>query len=507
MKINKIFALVAFACLTTLTSCFEDETTIGNGAISEIVIDSTSISRVYNINKNQTLVITPRVSQQNGDKQLNYIWEINLEPVAYGPEFTYVGKELGSFNCRLIVENSDGKSFFAFKVNVNSPYEEGITVISNDEQGKGHLAFMLSPADGSKPTGFMQEECFSTNNPDLSFAAYPSDMTQSNGSLIIACKGDAELGQPGTIYYMNEKTFVVENILTAPEYPDFRPTRLAIPSIGTSGLAYPILCENGNCYEFSVTEGALAKPTKMKYNYAQTVVVQDAGTAGNYNLLFWDKEINALANIYRGYGPYYCSKTYHLSREDCKGSANYFDGRSIVKMELVRMTDEQLKTQSPSALVITYVGGMYQKTQLATAFWEYNYETMENVLIDNIGNKSGTQMCGFGQAPINETTPCVVNQTYTSMLFGDGNKVRRWNYTSNQFITQTDVLQTVGSDNAIITGMEMSADHNRTYVAFYEPSQSGLNGSVWVIDTDKGTVLDKYDNVCYRPVKIMYKKK
>ena len=156
MKINKIFALVAFACLTTLTSCFEDETTIGNGAISEIVIDSTSISRVYNINKNQTLVINPRVSQQNGDKQLNYIWEINLEPVAYGPEFTYVGKELGSFNCRLIVENSDGKSFFAFKVNVNSPYEEGITVISNDAQGKGHLAFMLSPADGSKPTGFMQ---------------------------------------------------------------------------------------------------------------------------------------------------------------------------------------------------------------------------------------------------------------------------------------------------------------------------------------------------------------
>ena len=90
---------------------------------------------------------------------------------------------------------------------------------------------------------------------------------------------------------------------------------------------------------------------------------------------------------------------------------------------------------------------------------------------------------------------------------GDGNKVRRWNYTSNQFITQTDVLQTVGSDDAIITGMEMSADHKRTYVAFYEPSQSGLNGSVWVIDTDKGTVLDKYDNVCYRPVKIMYKKK
>ena len=43
--------------------------------------------------------------------------------------------------------------------------------------------------------------------------------------------------------------------------------------------------------------------------------------------------------------------------------------------------------------------------------------------------------------------------------------------------------------------------------AFYEPDQEGLNGSVWVFDTDKGTVLEKYDNVCYEPVKMFYKKR
>jgi hypothetical protein len=74
-------------------------------------------------------------------------------------------------------------------------------------------------------------------------------------------------------------------------------------------------------------------------------------------------------------------------------------------------------------------------------------------------------------------------------------------------MTKADVLLTVGSDNAVITGFELSDDHKKTYVAFYEPNQKGLNGSVWVFDTDKGTVLDKHDNVCYQPVKIMYKKK
>jgi hypothetical protein len=93
------------------------------------------------------------------------------------------------------------------------------------------------------------------------------------------------------------------------------------------------------------------------------------------------------------------------------------------------------------------------------------------------------------------------------MLYGNGNKVMRWNYTSAQYVTNADVLLEVGSDKAVITSFEISADHKKTYVAFYEPDQDGLNGSVWVFDTDKGTVLQKYDNVCYQPVKMIYKNK
>jgi hypothetical protein len=62
-------------------------------------------------------------------------------------------------------------------------------------------------------------------------------------------------------------------------------------------------------------------------------------------------------------------------------------------------------------------------------------------------------------------------------------------------------------EGAVITDFEISADHLKTYVAFYEPHKEGLNGSVWVFDTNSGEVLEQYNNVCYQPVKVMYKKK
>ena len=503
----KFIHILTLALLTaSLSACFEDETTLGTGAISEIVIDTTSIQKVYNINKNETLIITPVITQTNREKEVSYTWEINLKTYSKEKEFIYEGKDFGSYQCRLILENSDGKTFFPFELHVNSPYEEGITIISKDTQGNSMLAFMLSPADGSEPTGFMSGDQFTVNNAEIAFATNPVDITQSSGSLIIACQGSKDNTTPATLYYLNEKTFVVENMLTASEFPDFKPTYLAIPSLAYQGISYPILCENGQTYEFSVTEGAITKAVKLPYTYAQTAISY-THSVSEYDMLFWDKEINALCLLYNGYGPYYCSKTYHANRDTLikNPSMNYFNGLKICKMTLVKMTEKQRKAgNNPEILVITNNQyEMIQRTRLSVDFWGYNSETAENVLIDNGGYK----VCGYGKLPLTETTPCIANLTYYSMLFADGNKVRRWNYTSSQQITAADVLQTIGSETAVICGFELSADHKQTYVAFYEPDQPGLNGSVWVIDTDKGNILKQYNNICYQPVKIMYKKK
>lgn len=507
MKLKNILTIALLA--TSLTSCFEDETTMGTGAISEILIDSTSIQKVYNINKNETLIITPVISQTNKEKDVTYTWEINLETYSHDQEFVYEGKELGSYLCRLIVENSDGKSFFPFELHVNSPYEEGITLISKDADGNSMLSFMLTPADGSEPTGFIAGDQFRTNNTDITFAANPADMVQSSGSLIVACQGTEDGTSPATIYYLNEKTFVVENVITAPEFPDFKPTLLGIPSQGYQGISYPVLCEGGNVYEFSPTEGALIKPVKMPYTYAQTTINYDEGSASSYNLIFWDKAINALCLIYNGY-QYYCGRPYHTERDSIinNPAVNFFNGQQIRKMVLIEQKKGSIGR--PKILVITNnMAGLYYRALISVDFWEWDSEKNEAVLKFESNQSQGYDMCGFGALSLTETTPCVANDTYHTLLYAEKNKIKQWyfRYQPLPHITAAKDFQTIGSESAIITSIILSEDHSHTYVAFYEPDQPGLNGSVWVIDTDKGTVLKQYNNICYQPVKIMYKKK
>ena len=73
MKIRNIIYLLS---LTLLASCFKDETTHATGAISEISIIEGSVKDVYDIDKNETLVITPRVAQTNKEKKVTFIWEV-----------------------------------------------------------------------------------------------------------------------------------------------------------------------------------------------------------------------------------------------------------------------------------------------------------------------------------------------------------------------------------------------------------------------------------------------
>jgi hypothetical protein len=234
------------------------------------------------------------------------------------------------------------------------------------------------------------------------------------------------------------------------------------------------------------------------------MIVRDAGSGWNFEIILWDNDINALCEIYNGYGPYFCSSNYHQTRATCTGSNNYFNGKTFKRMTLVRKTKAQLTTASPEILVLVGSGtSLTQKVVLNSAFWTYNSDLAETTLDDN----GGFKLASVGTCPISESTPVIANATYYSLLYADGNKVRRWNYTSTALISAADVLATVGSSSAVITAFEMSSDHTKTYVCFYEPTQSGKNGSMWVIDTDKGTILEKYDNICYRPVKVIYKNK
>ena len=171
MRILKLCLMLAV--LPMIVACFSDETTEATRPLSHITIES-GIDSVYNIDKNTTLVIEPIVTQSHKAKPLTYTWEMNLVALSHDETFVFTGTSLGKYNCRLIVENEDGKSFFPFTVYVNSPYEEGITILSKDAEGNSMLSFMQKPAVGEEAS-FTVGDCFAVNNPDMQFAAGAAD--------------------------------------------------------------------------------------------------------------------------------------------------------------------------------------------------------------------------------------------------------------------------------------------------------------------------------------------
>lgn len=499
-NIKYIFLLV----LPLLVSCFDDDSTDPIKPLSNIIIES-GIDNVYNIEKNDVLTIAPVISQENTQKELSYIWEIDQEVYSNEPNLTYVGENLGVFNARLIVENEDGKAFFPFTINVNSPYEEGLTVLSKDANGASMLSFMRTPLNSAEQGVFYDYDCFSKNNEGLVFASNPADIVQTTGSVVIACQGSNAGDDVPTIYFLNDKTFVMENmIVSSNEYEGFKPSKLMIPSVSTAGVSYHLLSADGKMYGLPVYNAVLQQSTKLFSTYSQACFVEDNGTT-YFDILFWDKEVNNVALMYNGYGPYYYGSKYLMQRDDPDfATENYFkDVKGLVTMTGIRRTKEQVSKSEREMLVLVQGKLVVQKLVISTFPWRSvdgkpgQYSLQDNGGLKSVGAK----------APLNEYTPCVANKTYQSLLFADGNKVRRWYYTSSTQLNKADVFDLGLSDDAVITAIEISDDHLKTYVAFYEPDKEGKNGSVWVINTDTGEVLEKYDNVCYQPVKIIYKKK
>lgn len=507
MKAYK-YILFAFAAFT-LASCFKDDSTYATNPIAEITIDESNLLKVYNINKNDSLIITPIVTQKNKELPLSYAWELDQVIVSEEKDFRYKGDLLGTFNGRLIVSNDDGKAFYTFTLNVNSPYEYGVMVLSKDADSRPHIAFMQEPLKEGDKKEFYDENCLERNNADQFFSSNPSDVIQTTGTLIVACQGgDNDPEDGAAIYFLNEKTFVMENIVQSKEYPTFKPTRLLTPQGSYEGSAYPVLSADGKMYSLPTYNAVLQPSHKLTSTYAQ------AGFAiggDRYNdIVVWDKEVNDFVCIYNSYGPYYCASKYLLDNRDSLLTDEYYVKnfsklKEFCTLTPIHRTSEQEKNSRLQFIGIVKGALATQKVIMGSFFWESVTGSYGKYNV--LDNGGFTKAASKNYSVINENTPCIANATYETMLFADGNKVMKWYYLNNDYLDKAVEILKVGSDEAVITSLEISEDHMKTYVAFYEPNQEGKNGSVWVIDTNSGEVLEAYDNVCYQPVKVMYKKK
>src|SRR5690606_23915518 len=160
-------------------SCYKDKTTEDLYSVSDIKIELANIQETVNIDKNENISLSPVVTQTKGNQELAYEWQVDYKVVSNKKDFTFTGTDLGTYIVRLKVSNEDGSAFKKFVLNVHSPYEEGLMVLGENNQGLGSLSFLrkFTPAEiaAGKVEGFASN-LFELNNPGKSIGKGPSDL-------------------------------------------------------------------------------------------------------------------------------------------------------------------------------------------------------------------------------------------------------------------------------------------------------------------------------------------
>ena len=85
--------------------CFDDDTTVDTVRISEVAIDTNSLQKEYNRDKNQTLVIdiTSYVTQKEKDLPLTFQWDMDYKL------FGFIGFVRGLSGVRYFSDAGKGK--------------------------------------------------------------------------------------------------------------------------------------------------------------------------------------------------------------------------------------------------------------------------------------------------------------------------------------------------------------------------------------------------------------
>lgn len=475
--------LFILLCSFTLAACFDDNTTLDTVHISEISIDTLKLKKIYNIDHNETLLISTKdiVSEDGMQLPLQYAWEVDYKLYSENADLEYVGNKIGSFPARLKVSNEHGSSFYEFTISVNTAYQTGIAILSEDKEGTPMLSFMRELSDNEQTAGKKMKfinNCLQVNNPNLSFPKNPTDFGIRKDQMFVCFKNNP------SIYMLNASMLNVENIITDPD-PKFIPERLFM--LNSEARSATILSPDGNIFDLGSIEGIITPHKKFTSTYAPNIgFIVSCGY--QEATVLWDTELPGIVHLFGGY---------HLRNTLMEGIN--FTGHTPVAMY---SRDKDYFT------VLTRKGNTFTKTTIAN-IWEINdgYDQSSGQLINPRFGLAEKQIEITGTPNFTSRTPYVSSPKYQCLYYAIGNNIYRWFYNNNNFpTTPWRTLDEI--NNAEITAISISEDEKQLYVGINDNSKNELSGSFYLLnsDTGKNEGDSPYLNVSNKPVRIMYKK-
>lgn len=499
-KIGLCTLIIWFAWLLP-SSCIDDKTSgfkTDGSPITIAVEDS-----VFYLDFGTTLVIDPDISQKMSNLPLKYEWRCiatdgdsgsdSLRFISTEEVLNYNFPRAGVFQVRLRVENQYGSSFQYFTANVRAPFEQGIVILSNDEQDNSRLSFLRLKEENevleAKPSDF-NTNAFRQANPDVVLRGARDMIFTRKGELgggvryyVLAISSESVQ----KIYLMNGRYFLIENLLDVSLYlPDAYPT---------------ILCGNGDDSNNEIMFGINDKngnPGNYGFASIRSFFIYEGNIPGMY-----DKIVLGQRKVFdRGYTSYIgcfidnSHETVYIIRE---GYTRYSCGDRFVGKQI--MNTVFIDYDGSMMFVATEKDDLRQVSIHRTgvqASWENDKVKFET--------DPYTYSVDEGDFSLTADSKMVANLKYNYVFYNRGNELYRWVHLAQdpKLPSEPDLILEDPDDE--ITCMEMSTDQEHLWVCVYNKNaRTTLKGKLLIVNPVTMQIEKTIEGISDRALKVMWK--
>lgn len=162
---------IATLALLSLSSCFKDNSTGADIAITELVPKG-QLEELYLEDQGQTITIPcPLIEAKGESKPISYSWEVDGKEVSKEKDLVYECNKFGVFTIHLKVTNGESTTFFNSKLNVQYPYRKGIYFLWGNASD-----VRVGYIDPLQPKEKLHYNTLKLNNPGVTFTGEPHDI-------------------------------------------------------------------------------------------------------------------------------------------------------------------------------------------------------------------------------------------------------------------------------------------------------------------------------------------
>lgn len=478
-------SMIIMLSLLTFSCFFDDDTKIAKSEISKIEIESEFDKLTFLAMETPNFGV--KINQDGENKELSYQWSYgkktpneNSYPI-FGEEeiisndslLTYQFPYLGKYALKLIVDNGEDVKCTYFDLTISSGYDEGLAILTEDEAGKGNMAFLktLSEYDISKGE---EEKVIPAFYKDLEFNNPTSILSPYNKAIYITNK-------EGTIYVFDQQTMALDMISRPTELNDDFITSLSSYFYNSTGQRLGCYCftKDKKVYRFNSSTGDLETLTTSdryeQFRFEDIEAEKILKTNGSKQF-YINHTKSTITGVYGNYGYYTdLSENYQLI------TVGYPYNQSSLYLYVVA-----IHKNDPSKYSV-----LKEKYLLTKIYDDRVYDLPSELTV-------------------NENTEFINSDEYDKYLYYTyKNKIYKWDFKYKAVPEVNDYLPFDIPDGEEIVKMCFNGDKDGTklfVITYNESKSSELKGSIYVYDPDTMERLGTFENSLNKAIDAVYKK-